>query len=489
MIGSATVVAAADWPGWLVPALVGVAGVSLLCRRLLPGALVWMGFVLPISAVVGLEMVRFWPAPGGAVQDVARVCAVLALFWSVCAGVVLRRRSLSALQTAGRRSGPWTRRFLRHGAVGSGDPTYDFVGLAHIVALQLGVVAAVIQSVVLAMRMIHVAVELLSGHPPRGAPDYGFGAGGLWTLGFVFAACAITLMSTRARRLWTCLLWSAIILASWACLLAPVVRSTTAGGFERTGSTLVLLGALSILLALAVMISRRPWPGLSLSATVIAVAVILLVCCHLAVPVAVGRGGFRLGALVVTGSAALAAFACFLLLGREWSVSLADAGMGLTSLSLCGLATLAVPPQPATLAERYPMIFSAMIVGLALATGLWTHLACAWRQQLDRPQAWVASSRLIPRAKRFAFVSAAFALVLGAIMAAWPRWPGIAAMDDSIGRVTAGFAANLFLLLVMLWCSRRLHKLTFQILTVLTVVSTAGFLMIRMLPFTSTRFR
>lgn len=468
MIGSATVVAAADWSGWLVPTLVGVAGVSLLCRRLLPGALVWMGFVLPISAGVGLEMVRFWPAPGGAVQDVARVCAVLALFWSVCAGVVLRRRSLSAMQTAGELS---------------------FVGLAHIVALQLGVVAAVIQSVVLAMRMIHVAVELMSGHAPRGAPDYGFGAGGLWTLGFVFAACAITLMSTRARRLWTCLLWSAIILASWACLLAPAVRSTTVGGFERTGNTLVLLGALSILLALAVMISRCPWPGLSLSATVIAVAVILLVCCHLAVPVAVGRGGFRLGALVVTGSAVLAAFACFLLLGREWSVSLADAGMGLTSLSLCGLATLAVPPQPATLAERYPMIFSAMIVGLALATGLWTHLACAWRQQLDRPQAWAVSGRLIPRAKRFAFVSAAFALVLGAIMAAWPRWPGIAAMDDSIGRVTAGFAANLFLLLVMLWCSRRLHKLTFQILTVLTVVSTAGFLMIRMLPFTSTRFR
>jgi hypothetical protein len=70
------------------------------------------------------------------------------------------------------------------------------------------------------------------------------------------------------------------------------------------------------------------------------------------------------------------------------------------------------------------------------------------------------------------------------MMALWPRWPTVSATDDSFGRITAGVAANLFLLLVMLWCSRRLHKTTFQILTVLVVVSTAGFLLSRMLAFT-----
>ncbi len=69
-------------------------------------------------------------------------------------------------------------------------------------------------------------------------------------------------------------------------------------------------------------------------------------------------------------------------------------------------------------------------------------------------------------------------------MAVWPRWPAIAAMDDSLGRVAAGMAGNLFMLLVLLWSSRRVHRLTFQILTVLSVVSAAGFLTVRMLPFT-----
>ena len=63
--------------------------------------------------------------------------------------------------------------------------------------------------------------------------------------------------------------------------------------------------------------------------------------------------------------------------------------------------------------------------------------------------------------------------------------PAIATMDDSFGRITAGFGGNLFFLLVLLWCSRRLHRLTFQILTVLTVLSTMGFLIIRVLPFVS----
>ena len=96
--------------------------------------------------------------------------------------------------------------------------------------------------------------------------------------------------------------------------------------------------------------------------------------------------------------------------------------------------------------------------------------------------------KLIPCAKRFSFLCAALALVVSAMMALWPRWPTVSATDDSLGRVAAGMAANLFLLLVVLWCSRRSHKLTFQVLTVLVVVSTTGFLLARLLPFTS-RFR
>jgi hypothetical protein len=82
-------------------------------------------------------------------------------------------------------------------------------------------------------------------------------------------------------------------------------------------------------------------------------------------------------------------------------------------------------------------------------------------------------------------LSAALALVAGALMTSWPRLPTVAGMDHTIGRVTAGFAAHLFLLLVMLWCSRRLRRLTFHLLTVLAVFSTAGFIVVRMIPFAS----
>jgi hypothetical protein len=222
-----------------------------------------------------------------------------------------------------------------------------------------------------------------------------------------------------------------------------------------------------------------------LSAAVIAAAVVLLVCYHLAVPVAVGWGGFRLAAFVATGSAALAALACFSLVGRMWSVSLADAAMALASVSLCSLATAAVPAEPANLAERYPLIFNAMIVGLAVATGGCTRLGSIWQQQREVGRARMTAGRLIPHARRFAFLNAALALVVSVAMALWPRQRSIATMDHIYIRVVAGFSANLFLLLVMLWCSRQLRRPTFHILTLLVLASTVAFLIVRIVPFTA----
>jgi hypothetical protein len=375
------------------------------------------------------------------------------------------------------------------------------------VALLLAIVAMVIQSVILVMRTVFAAMQLIRLGPHRDSEAYGFGADGLWTLGLVFAACAVSLLSTRHRRLVTCQFWCAIMLASWACLLVPPVRVTAAGGLERTACTLTLLAALAMVLALAAIATgwlehrerrqvawpglsdfargTRPWPGLGLSAAVIAAAVVLLVCYHLAVPVAVGWGGFRLAAFVATGSAALAALACFSLVGRMWSVSLADAAMALASVSLCSLATAAVPAEPANLAERYPLIFNAMIVGLAVATGGCTRLGSIWQQQREVGRARMTAGRLIPHARRFAFLNAALALVVSVAMALWPRQRSIATMDHIYIRVVAGFSANLFLLLVMLWCSRQLRRPTFHILTLLVLASTVAFLIVRIVPFTA----
>ncbi len=485
MIGAVALSWTGQLPVWIAVGLLATACASILLRGFVPRPTAWMLFALCVSAASVVVLHRLWPANSGAARGVADLCSVLALVWSSVAALVLRIR-LTSDSTVPRRRG--------------------FVTVAHVVALLMGVVTAIIQSVVLAMRVIYVAIDLLNGYPYLGTRDYGFGPGGLWSLILLLAACAIGQASTGDRRLGTCQFWSAVFVASWACLLRPALQSTPAGGVERTGSTLLLMTVLSGLLALTVAVvlaverwgrpvvagsdgdsgaGSSPWPGLNSSATTIAVAVIFLVCYHLAVPIAVGSGGFRLTSLVVTASAALAGLASYLLVVRWWSSYLADAAMGLASLGLCALASLAVPSQPAALDERYPLVFSAVIVGFATAAWFWVWLASVWERQRCGDQAGGDSRRLIPHAKRSAFYCAALALVVGGVMAVWPRWPAIAATDDSLGRVSAGFAANLYLLLAMLWCSRKLRRLTFQILTVLTVVSTAGFLLARMLPFTS----
>lgn len=535
MMESISFTRGADWLRWLVPTLGTAAGLCLICWRLLPRAAVWMGFMLFLSAAVAAQIMRQWPTPGGGVQDVAQVCAVLTLVWVACAAALLRGSVPRAWKAWGTR-GPASQR-TGHASLAWGT---------NVVALLLGVVTAIIQSVVLVMRVIYVTVDLLNGYPYRGTRDYGFDIAGLWSIGFLLAACVIALASTGERRLVTCQLWCATIMASWACLLSPALQSTGTGRYERTGSTLLLLAVLSVLSAAAVIITgladrqRRvgdlsmwdrlssrskdrleslshmmasslradgmsgrsadmlansrachPWPGLSFSVAMTSLAVIMLGSFHLAVPIALSRGGFRLAVLTVTGSTAIAAIASFVLVARSWNGHLADAAMALTSLSLCGLATLAVPSHPSALVERYPMVFNAMVVGLAGGTFLWTWLASVWQRQLDgggqsadETCRSTTCARLIPHATRFAFLGAVLALVAGMVMAVWPRWRAIATTDDSFGRVTAGVSANLFLLLVMLWSSRRSHRPVFQILTVLAVVSMAGFLLVRMLPFT-----
>ena len=295
-----------------------------------------------------------------------------------------------------------------------------------------------------------------------------------------------------------------VSLGVWACLLAPVYKITPSGGLEQTGATLALPLCLSTLLALAVFINREvekrrhpdivqaadsaaspaTWPGFRTTCGTIAVALILLTCYHLIVPVPPEWGGVRLVAVVATLSAGIAAPACFLLTAPTWSGRFADAGMALSSLALGGGALLLLPSRPISLTERYPMVFSALMFGLALAVVGCTWLATYPRRQSPASRTAAIAARLVPHAKRFAFLNAALALVAGGLLAVWPRLRWIAVSDASVGRMAVGFGVNLFLLLVMLWCSRRLRRLTFHILTILALVSTAGFMLMRMYPFT-----
>ena len=484
--------------------------------------MLWV-FVFSVSSAVTVVGSRLGWLPASATQLVAGISAVLSLLWSVSAAVVVllgKRRdrtaslcqngltcdSKAALPTPDRLESRSHKGFV----VGTRPAAQSgFVAVAHVAALLFGVVPAVVLSVSLVMRMVYVGIDLVYATPSYGEGVYGFGAGGLWILGVLFVSCAVGMASTMDRRLFTCALWIAVTIAVWASLLLPAFRPMATGRLGRSGSTVALLVSLAVLVAIAAVLTGwierrrrwrvalskpddlvlppRGWPGLRQSCGVIAVTVILLVCYHLVVPVAIGPGGFGVTSLVVAGSAAVGAWAIFLIVSRTWSGNLADAAMGLTSLALCAFAVSLVPSRPVVLAERYPMIFSAMIIGFALATALWTWLSLVWEQQLNSGRPWTTAGRLIPRAKRFAFLNAAMALVVGMLLAVWPRLRGISTTDDEYGQVTAGLAANLFLLLVILWSSRRLKRLPIYILTVVSVLSTAGFILVRMLPF-SPRF-
>ncbi len=505
----------------------GTAGIEWLWSRS-----AWLPLIIAGSAVGGLAAARFRPSGGGAVAVVVWSCASLSLLWAICGAVakLLDRELLDGESVLG----PPV-----HGE--KGFSAKRFVSASHVGALLFGVTAAIVQCVVLLMRLIYVGVDLVNGFPWRGARGYGFDAQGLWSLGLIFTSCAVTLLSTGNPGLFTCQLWCTVMIGVWACLLLPAFSLNAAGVFQPTGSTLTLVACLSALLTVAsllgIWLERRhrargesvctdirfgreaSWPGFRVSCGVIAAVIVLLASYHLAVPVPAGRGGFRMGALALTGATVLAAYSTLSLAVRSRSGPLTDAGFGLVTLSLCGLATMFVPSEPASLSARYPLLFNAMIVGCTVAGGGWALLWTLCRRltgddgwhgqaqlareglpsageshgQTSLPMAPTRSSapkitgnrRLASHARRAAFLSIALALVLAALMATWPRLPSIAAMDDSLGRITVGLAANLFLLLITLRIARWLRQPTFHVLWVMALLSTVGFLLIRLLPFTS----
>jgi hypothetical protein len=474
-------------PGWSIVGLLGFSAALVLCRVLLRNTIGLLAFLFCVTVAAALAVARVWPASDGAIQGLAQTCAAAALLWAVFAALA---RPHADRATDDR----WSDRFAR---------------LARVVALLLAIPAVIVLAVILTMRTVLVAVELVTLVPHPATYRYGFGVDGLWTLLFVFLSSTVAWVSTRDRRLAVCQLWGAISLALWICLLNAPLRTTAVGGVERTSLTLFLAVVVAATLALAVLVIGRvhrlqspcsvqtstdpttdqtgAWPGLTLSVTAIATGMLLLVCYHLAIPLQTHPGGHRLSAFILAGTAGVTASTCFGLSRQALSVPLLDSAMASTSIGLCALATIIVPEQPHALAARYPMLFNAMIVGLAVAMALCVSIGT---EPPGPPAAWRGSAfitRLMPHARRFAFLDAALALVVSFAMALWPRWPEIPIMDDSFGRMTAGCAANLLLLLVALWASRRIPRVSYQVLTVLVLVSTTAFLVIRLLPF-SARF-
>ena len=473
--------ASAEW-FWASAAALAMVG---LMRRRAVGRTAWrVAAMVSLTTLGGASIARWWGTSCGFAQDVALMCGALAFFWSVVAAVDLLRRRNSSSSTE----------------VGVG-----WFSLASCAVLLLCVVTVVIQAVVLAMRVIYVGFDLANGSPVDRSGAYGFGAQGLWSLGFLLAACSVSFGASGDRRLGSCQLWCLVVFVLWGTLLPPVFVQNATGAWERTASTLLVLIGLAVVLPLMAWMTNRVerrsrwwrllsnphnvaavscyWPGLSISAVIVAIVVTLLAGFHLAVPTPIGSGGFPFNAAVVTGATGLSAVACFAFLKKSWNRSLADAAMGLSSLCLCAFPTLAIPFDRFGLAHRYPMIFNAMMIGLTVGTACWAWCAADWQLRRTTGSVWSTAAKLASHAQRFAFLTGSLALLVGLSMAIWPRWPSVGEMDHSLARVSDGMAANLLLLLVLLWCSRRLRASAFHVLTMLSLALTTGFLLVRVLPF------
>ncbi len=375
------------------------------------------------------------------------------------------------------------------------------VSAARLTALLSAVLASTLLVLTLGIRIVYVVVDLLHVYPSEAGAEFGYDMLGLWSLGLLLTSCVISQVSTRDPQLPACTLLIATVATVWVSLSAPVYRMASFGGVEQAGASALLMVSLAALLVAAGLFAalaarrNRPgekvsapagsasvsWPGFDRTCGSLALALIILAAYQLAVPLPLSWGGFRGAAGVQAVSAALGACGCYLLISPSWNARLADAVGALGSLSLCGAAVAVLPEQPVSLVERYPMVFNAMIVALAIAVAICTWSVATCGAGCSTPS---IRARFVPLAKRFAFIDAVFALTVAGLMALWPRMRSIGIPDDSLGRVTAGFGANLFLLLVMLWCSRRLKRMTLHILTLLALLSAAGFMVMRMRPFT-----
>lgn len=305
-------------------------------------------------------------------------------------------------------------------------------------------------------------------------------------------------------RLVTPLLWLIVLAAALAALLFHRYGQTPAGGYARGAWGLVFAVTLALVLCVFVaiqgLIHRRlrtrwagsgascppaegpDWPGFRASCGGLGLVLVLLACYHLAVGFDVHPPGRRAAAILLMGALGGCGAALLVLADRRWSANLADVGMAQLCLAACCGAVAVLPSEPVALERRYPLIFNAILIALAVMTWLWCWLGRVWRQQLDGGTAWTTAGRMIEPAGRVSFFSGLTALVVAWLMAVWPRLPAVSTMDHSLGRIAAGVAGHLLLLWALLWSARRTRRLFFTSLALLAVASLLAFVYARTAP-------
>ena len=444
---------------------------------------------VPILAAAGSLLVALAVSVltgfGSLPDRAAAVCAAVCLAWTV-AHLAARGR--------GGRIGRATRTLS------------DAAGAA---AWATGSVATVLLAARVSVEAGRALGEVVKAAPLQATPPEGVGPEGVaWVL--LAVAGLLGLAGGRGGWALTVLFSLLLVGAIRVALTFPVHRADAAGGHGRGEFSVVLLVLVAVVLVAFVIACERAaaakraaWftgdltrpppepvcrPGFRPVCAVVGVFLALLVCYHLAIGFDVAGLSQRTVVLVTAGISGGTGVALLVLLKQDRSDYLGEVGLGLVSLAICCAVAAALPSEPAALSLRYPLIFNAALIGLAVVTWLWAWLSCVWHQQLDSGEAWTAAGGLILPARRAAFFAGLFGLAVASLMTIWPRLAAAPGMDDSLGRVAAGVAGHLLLLWAVLWSARRLGRSSFTALAVLTLASMLGFVYVRTVPLTTAAF-
>jgi hypothetical protein len=477
-----------------VAGLVAVAAYHLLTDRGLPRRLLYAGAIAWASIM--LALVAYPVAADGLVglQPVPALCAALCFFWALSAAALERSPEASRSAEA---------------------PVRLLAGMAWITAAVTGTTAAALEGSLLLFRLRNVLADLFLGWPMNARPDLGFGPGGLAVWMTLLAAALVTQRSRR-EPLFGAISYAIALAAAWhAALLLPAFRFEPGGQVQRTGVGLVLL----VGCAVVQFVGARVWccarfrggaasdePACSsvvdaevssadtvpidhdvrYSALVFTfMPILILVAYNLVAPVREGGFGYRLGSLATAACAAMSAWSGLCLLRATGKSEVADAFLGLASLTLCALVSIFVPNEPWRLTDRFPLVFGALVVGLGGSAWAW-----AWLSSIDAAR-WLRlrvadrAGWLRARVERFAFLTAALGVMVAVVRAAWPRLPFVAVGDDSLGAIISGVGGGMLLVVATAWHARQTVRVTTRLLSFFASVSTLAFVVVRIWPFLS----
>lgn len=490
-------------PAWLIAVLLLVSLAGGFFARRLPAGLGGAICVAALTTALVLSALPYAQLTDHAILLFAYCGGGLAILWSLVTFVAdaMHRRSGAGAAMVARRD--YSEKLVDHGR-GAGVES-PFGAVSFVAWMVCAVGTGVLIALALVMRVVTAGMEISRGAPLPEGEILALDFGGLLIIFAVMFSCMVMYAVRRQRGLLTLLFWLAVTACWWYALSMPLLRGNGFGGYERTGVAALLaltLGVTVVVFSIARSRDRHrtrkrwvmaspdlltgpapDWPGLSMSVGIVGLMVVVLVIYGMAAPVALPWGGYRMAAVVRAAATLLVGGSALACSHYGWSRSLADLGLGAFGLGLANVALVFAPTNSAELAARFPAMFNAMLIGIALAVLIYGWMSIVWRQQLDDGVAWTTAGRLIPATRQVAFFLGVIALLIGLLMAIWPTLVDIATMDDSFGRVISGVAGYLLMMVVFLWCARRLRPSRFGWLTAMSVMAMLAFLVVRIRPF------